>query len=85
MRARRQHQPARPERHRAATHQRGDLVGGKAAPHGGLGHDARAGGKGTLAQFDAEAELRIGRRVGVAVGQRLGVLPAGRCAFVEQR
>ena len=83
MRAGGQHQPARPERHGATTHQRGDLVHGEATPNGGLGLDARAGGQGAIAQRDAETELRIGRGIGMAGGKRLGVLPAGAAALIE--
>ena len=83
MRAGRQHQPARPERHGAAAHQCRDLVHGEATPDRGLGLDARAGGHRTIAQLDAEAELRIGRGIGMAVGERLGILPAGGSALVQ--
>ena len=83
MRAGRQNQTSRPERHGTAADQRGDLVGGEAAPHDGFGLDAGTGGERALAQRGAKAKLRVGCRVRVAVGQRLGVLTARGAALVQ--
>ena len=83
MRAGRQNKTSRPEGHRVAADQGGDLIGGKASPHDGFGLDAGTGGHRSIEQRGAKAELSIGHRIGVAVGQRLRVLAARGAAFVQ--
>ena len=79
-----QHQTPGSKRHRAASDHGGDLVDRKGAPRNGVGLYLHVRGDRTIAQRTAEAELRIRRRIGVAVGQRLGILATRTAAFVER-
>ncbi len=79
-----QHHAARPEGDRAAAHQRRNLVRREAAPHRRLGLDPHPGPSGPRPQRAAQAELPVGVGVRVTVGERLGVLAAGRGPLIQQ-
>ena len=84
MRAGRQHQPARPERHGAAAHQRGDLVRRQSRPRRWpRSRCARRRPARDRAGRMPRRNCAIGRGIGMAVGKRLGVLPAGGAALVQ--
>ena len=84
MRAGRQHQPAWVERYGTPTNQHADLVRRETGPGDRLVLDRHAGLAGARGQIAAQPELPVRRRIFVAVGQRLGVLPASRRPLVEQ-